>query len=480
MSDEQRDAPTGEPEDSDIESETARLMEEAISKGQAPSPRGEDIETEQKTAVQIDATFQRLQNRILDLLGSIEDALKATEPSITERVKGIMESVSTQIGSAGLGVFATRAIKLVNDEIKGGFAVEEILGPVYESIDESRSSVEDIMTKAGRGAVKNVGASAGSLQTRLVQMYANMNEMDKRLEAARAELRMWRGKSNELEERLRQREDLMGNSSEEMVKLHKQIADLSKELGERDTVISTLKGELGQTQSQIEQQKQLIESIDSMKNVSAEFDAKVLELSQLAGQLAETQERLEQKESEITSLKEEVLKLHADKIEFEEVLASSADEMATLRGAKQEYDTQINDLKMQVVELKTRWDSLYSIAEDTPEFKAYFLVADKTQWFQLSHLSSALGIPTVLLKRQMQKFIDAGLIEMENDQIRARSLSDLAKEAQGKEAQMIEEAKAEIGNEEIDPDKPFDPKDLVMPTPEYTGPDEGDYEQEGR
>ena len=71
--------------------------------------------------------------------------------------------------------------------------------------------------------------------------------------------------------------------------------------------------------------------------------------------------------------------------------------MATLRGAKQVYDTEISDLKTQVVELKTRWDSLYTIAEDTPEFKAYFLVADKTQWFQLSHLSSALGIPSVLL-----------------------------------------------------------------------------------
>lgn len=220
--------------------------------------------------------------------------------------------------------------------------------------------------------------------------------------------------------------------------------------------------------------------MDSMEAVSVEFDTKVMELSQVTGQLAQTQERLGQRESEITSLKDEILQLKAEKTEFEEVMADSADEMATLRGAKQEYDTEVNDLKMQVVELKTRWDSLYTIAEDTPEFKAYFLVADKTQWFQLSHLSSALGIPTVLLKRQMQKFIDAGLLEMENDQIRARSLSDLAKEAEGKEAQMIEDAKAEIGDEEIDPDKPFDPKDLVMPTPEYTGPDEGDYEQEGR
>jgi len=481
MSDEERDTDIADPDDSDLELKTARLMEEAIAKGQGSSKTIDaDSETEQKTVVQIDVTFQRLQTRILDLLGSIEDAIKSTEPSITERVTEIMESVSTQLGSAGLGVFATRAIKLVHSEIKGGFAVEDLLSPVYERLNESRASVEDIMTKAGRGAVRNVGQSAGNLQTRLVQMYANLNELDKRLEAARAELRKWRSRSNELEERLRQRDDLMGSSSEEMAKLYKQIADLSKDLEERDLVISNLKGEIGQAQSQIEQQKEILTSMDSMKKVSIDYEDKVMELSHLSGQLAQVQERLEQRESEIISLNEEIAKLKAEKTEFEEVLAGSANEMAALRGAKLEYDTQVKDFKMQIVELKTRWDSLYTIAEDTPEFKAYFLIADKTQWFQLSHLSSALGIPTVLLKRQMQKFIDAGLIEMKNNQIRARSLSDLAKEAEGKEAQMIEDAKAETGDEEINSDKPFDVKDLVMPTPEYAEPEEGDYEQEDR
>jgi predicted nuclease with TOPRIM domain len=336
------------------------------------------------------------------------------------------------------------------------------------------------MTKAGRGAARNVGASGSGLQARLVQMYANMNELDKRLEAARAEIRKWQGTSNELEERLRQREEAMGTSSEELIELHKQIDSLSDELVERDNIISTLKGELGQAQSQIEQQQQFIANIDSVERIAADFDAKVVELSETKGQLAQTLERFDQKESENTSLKDEIAKLKLQIEEFESVLANSADEMATLRGAKQLYDSEIGTLKGQIIELKTRWDSLYTIAEDTPEFKAYFLVADKTQWFQLSHLSSALGIPTVLLKRQMQKFIDAGLIEIENDQIRARSLSDLAKDAEGKQAQMLEDAKAEVGEEEIDPDKPFDPKDLVMPTPEYTGPEDGDYEQEGR
>jgi hypothetical protein len=279
---------------------------------------------------------------------------------------------------------------------------------------------------------------------------------------------------------MRQREELMGTSSEELIKLHKQIADLGNELEARDSVISSLRGELGQAQSQIEQQKQLIANIDSLEQVAADFDAKTLELSEAKGQLVANQSRFEQKEMEICSLKEMIEKVQTEKVKIEEVLTSSADEMASLRGAKQGYDAEIGVLKTQVTELKARWDALYTIAEDEPAFKAYFLVADKTQWFQLSHLSSALGIPSVLLKRQMQKFIDAGLLEMEGDKIRARSLSDLAREAEDIEAKMIEDAKAEMGDESIDSSKPFDPKSLAMQTPEYTGPDDGDYEQEGR
>jgi DNA repair ATPase RecN len=479
MSDEERDAPEG-PDPSDIESETARLMEKALQKGTSTGEPQGDNYTDKPTATQIDVTFQRLQGRIIDLLGSIEDSLRSIEPTINQRAAEIMGRVAKQLASAGLGVFANRAIKLANDEIETGFAANDLLGPVYESVERSRSSVEDIMTKVGRGAVRNVGHSQSSMQARLVQMYANMSELEKRLEATRAELLKWRGRSSELEERMRQREELMGTSSEEMIKLHKHIAELQTELNERDTTISALRGELGQAQSQNEQQKQLISNIDSMEAVVADFDAKVVELSEVKGQLVESRSRVEQKEAQLASLSEELARVKADKSRIEDVLASSADEMASLRGAKQGYDAEVNSLKTQVKELRARWDALYQIAEDEPAFKAYFLVADKTQWFQLSHLSSALGIPTVLLKRQMQKFIDAGLLEIDGDKIRARSLSDLAKEAEGLEAQMIEDAKAEIANETIDGKKEIDPKDLVMPTPESTGPDNGEYEQEGR
>ncbi|TFG33713.1 hypothetical protein EU527_07050 [Candidatus Thorarchaeota archaeon] len=478
MSDEER-SPSEGPDPADIESETSRLIEQAMTTSSI-KPDEEDEITSQSTTVQVDITFQRIQNRILDLLGSIEDALKSVEPNILERVAGIMENVAKQLNSAGLGVFASRAINLVRDEVEGGFAVEDLFSPVYENLEKSRVSVEDIMTKAGRGAVKNIGHSTGGLQARLVQMYANMNEMEKRLEASRAELRKWRGRVIELEERIRQREELMDNSKDALDRLHNQLDDLKKQLSERDAIITTLTGEVNQAQSQLEQQRESMANMGSMEKIAVDFDAKIVELSELKGQLAQYIQLLEQKDIEIAQLHNTIGQIRKEKDDIENVLESSANEMVTLRGAKQNYDIEITELKTQVTELKTRWDALYSIAEDEPAFKAYFLVADKTQWFQLSHLSSALGIPTVLLKRQIQKFIDAGLLEMDGERVRARSLSDLAREAEGIEAQMIEDARAELGDEKIESDKPFDPKDLVMPTPEYTGPEDGDYEQEGR
>ena len=54
--------------------------------------------------------------------------------------------------------------------------------------------------KAGRGAVRNVVESTGSLQTKIVQMYATLNEHEKQLDVTRAELKRWRERANELQD----------------------------------------------------------------------------------------------------------------------------------------------------------------------------------------------------------------------------------------------------------------------------------------
>lgn len=477
MSDENRE-PKEESVSSDIELETEKMMDKVLKTSTIDTVTGDDREKSQTTASQIDITFQRLQNRILDLLGTIEDSLREIEPGISDRVSGIMENVTKQLNSAGLGVFANRAINLVREEVEGGFAVEDILSLVYQNIEKSRLDVEDIMTKVGRGAVKNVGHSATTLQARLIQMHAHINEMEKKLEASRAELHKWRGRVTELEERIRQGEEHVESFNEEIRKLQDEIAKLNQELGVRDKLISSMKGNLSQTQSQVEQQKEIIANMGSMESITIDLDAKMLELSQLKGQITQYIEMIEQKDSEIESAKNDMESAKKQKADIEDVLAKATDEMATLRGAKQSYDVELSELKTHLNELKARWDALYSIAEDEPAFKAYFLVADKTQWFQLSHLSSALGIPTVLLKRQMQKFIDAGLLEIDNDKIRARSLSDLAREAEGREAQMIEDARAELGEGAADEDGLSKSRNLISQDSKHPNSRNDDCEQD--
>ena len=436
------------------------------------------IDATEETTEKIDVTFQILQTSVDNLLSTITDAVNSVKPDLDAKITEVMSSVSKQLATAGLGAFGIRAAKIAMDELKANFSVEELFSLVLEAIEKTRATVLDVLEKTRKGATRDVSQSTRALQARLLQMHANLSELEKQLEVTRGEVRKWRGRSNEIEERLRQREDVMATSSEEMLRMHSSIKELNEQLQERDLTMSSLKGELSQAQSQAAQQNELMKALDSAEQLASTYDEKILELSQVQGQLAQQTEYLGQKEAEIATLKKEIEQLQQEKGSTESRVSTMVDELASLKGSERDVEAEIVEMSGKVDELKARWDTLYRVAEDDPTFKAYFLIADKTQWFQLPHLSSALGIPTVLLKRNLQKFVDAGLLEIEGDRVRPRSLSELVDDVTKSEEKMLEDARAESNGSEAEP---LDPKDLVMPTPEYLGPEDGDeYEQEGR
>ena len=460
------------PDKSDMESETTRLMEEAMSK--ISDGNSDTIDNVEETADRIDGTFQRMQTIIDNLLSAIGDAINSIEPTLDGRVTAVVSSISKQLATAGLGVFGTRAVKIAQDELESTFSVEGLFSSVLEAIAKTRSAFVEVMEETRKLATHNVGQSTSGLQAKLLQMYAKLTETEKQLETTRGEVRKWRGRSNEVEERLRQREDVMATSSEEMLRMHSSIKELTAQVQERDSAISSLKGDLSQAQSQAEQQTELMRALDSAEQIAFNYDAKIMELSQVQGQLVRQTELLDQKEAEINALRKELEKVQQEKDSAESKVSSMVDELASLKGSERDVEAEITEMSREVDELKARWDTLYRVAEDDPTFKAYFLIADKTQWFQLSHLTSALGIPTVLLKRNLQKFVDAGLLEIEEDRVRPRSLSDLVDDVKDTEAQILEDARAETGGTETES---MDSVGL----PEYLGPEEGkDYEQEGR
>ena len=407
---------------SDMDGKTKQLMEDAISDDiSEKSPTEIPVTT---AAESIDETFQRIQHRIEDLLSSIEDSVKLVEPELNVKLEATLERLNSRLKGAGLGVFVTTATKMANEELRRGMSAEGLLSPILGAIGESRSEVEDIVMKAGKGAVRNVGESTGSLQTKIVQMYATLNEHEKQLDATRTELKRWRERANELQDLVKSRDETMVRSVEVLEQMRTARAELENLNVAYEQTISTLKGELSQTQSLMEQQKELLDKQGSFEEIAQDYETKLVELSEAQGQLAEVQERLAQKEGSVESLKAEIQTLRENNTNLESKMSLMTEEVAVLRGVKESDQAETESLEVQLNELKSRWENLYQVAEDEPAFRAYFMIADKKfTWLPLSHLSQALGVPTVLLKRNLQKFVDVGLVEIEGDRVRPLSMS---------------------------------------------------------
>jgi len=420
-----REEERNDSDPSDNEEETQFLIDDAMS--------GDIIEKSPKelpvatAAESVGETFQRIQIRIEDLLSSIEDSVKLVEPELNEKLEATLESLNQRLKDAGLGVFVTTAIKMADEELRKGMSAEGLLSPITGAIGESRSEVEDIVMKAGKGAVRNVGESTGSLQTKIVQMYATLNEHEKQLDATRAELKRWRERANELQDLVKSRDETMERSVEVLEQMRTARAELENLNVAYEQTISTLKGELSQAKSLVEQQKELLDKQGSFEEIAQDYETKLVELSEAQGQLAKAHERLTQREENVESLKVEVQTLRESNSNLESQMSSITEEAAALRGVKKSDESELDSLKAQVDELKARWENLYQVAEDEPAFRAYFMIADKQfTWLPLSHLSQALGIPTVLLKRDLQKFVDAGLVEIEGDRVRPLSMAKVA------------------------------------------------------
>ncbi len=417
---EERERDASDP--SDIEEETQRLMGAAMRSDISEKPSEEIPVT--TAAESIDETFQRIQTRIEDLLSSIEDSVRLVEPELNEKLEATLERLNWRLKGAGLGVFVTTATKMADEELRRGMSAESLLSPILGAISESRSEVEDIVMKAGKGALRNVGESTGSLQAKIVQMYATLNEHEKQLDVTRAELKRWRERANELQDLVKSRDETMERSVEVLEQMRTARAELEGLNEAHEQAISTLKGELSQAQSQIEQQKALLDKQGSFEEIAQDYETKLVELSEAQGQLAEALERLAQRENSVESLKAEIQTLRENNTILESKMSLMTEEVATLRGVKESDQAETESLEVQLNELKSRWENLYQVAEDEPAFRAYFMIADKKfTWLPLSHLSQALGIPTVLLKRDLQKFVDVGLVEIEGDRVRPLSMS---------------------------------------------------------
>ncbi|MBS3796002.1 MAG: hypothetical protein KGY80_13945, partial [Candidatus Thorarchaeota archaeon] len=344
-----------------------------------------------------------------------------------------------------LGVFATSAVNIVREEVEEGLSGSATMEPVHRSISEGKSEVRDIVTKASRGAIRAINRTTGQLQGKLFKMYTRVQELETSAEDLRSQVREWRSRANELEDLIQSKEQSVSRLEFRISQMKEDHNELEAILDEKDEEISALRGQLSEARSQIEQKEELIASLDAAEELVDDYEKRTKELSSVKGQLTEMEEKVSQKEERISTLEDDLQGLREDNAALKETIDELSDELASARGTAKSRKSEIESLEKQLRELRARWEMLYQVAEEEPDFKAYFLIADKEHtWLPLTHLSKALGIPTVRLRRDLQRFVDVGLIELEGDKIRPRKLSEVAEEVSGAEERTFQKARESI------------------------------------
>lgn len=401
--------------------------------------------TDESTTDKVGETFERIQIRMEDILGSVEDAAQSVEPGMDDKISEVISMTSKRLKGAGLGVFATSAVNIVREEVEEGLSGSATMEPVHRSISEGKSEVRDIVTKASRGAIRAINRTTGQLQGKLFKMYTRVQELETSAEDLRSQVREWRSRANELEDLIQSKEQSVSRLEFRISQMKEDHNELEAILDEKDEEISALRGQLSEARSQIEQKEELIASLDAAEELVDDYEKRTKELSSVKGQLTEMEEKVSQKEERISTLEDDLQGLREDNAALKETIDELSDELASARGTAKSRKSEIESLEKQLRELRARWEMLYQVAEEEPDFKAYFLIADKEHtWLPLTHLSKALGIPTVRLRRDLQRFVDVGLIELEGDKVRPRKLSEVAEEVSGAEERTFQKARESI------------------------------------
>ncbi len=420
-------------DDSEIEQKTRNLMQKALKESDSDSmghmkSSAPPEQTAPELTDSIRSTYERIELRMNDILSSIEDSLGTTESTVQQEADKAIERILKKLQDAGLGVFTNLAVSVVKKELSESLSPETSLHHVYEAVEESRKEIHDILSKASRGSTKALQSNVGVLRTRLVKAHALLNEREHELEMARAKNKALSTEINEMNETNKQKEQKLFDLRDELTKLEDEKEDLYATIREKDENHSIISGQLAQAQSEVEQQQELIAKLDSAEELVVEYEKSAEEISRLKGEVSSLKETVTQQQSTIDNLQSEKNQLESESTDLEVKAEDLERQLAKIRS---EYKTTLSALELarsRISELEARWDILVQIAEDEPTFQAYFVIADKSQWFPLSHLSSALGIPTVRLKGQLQKFVNAGLVEIEGENIRPVQLSKIAKD----------------------------------------------------
>ncbi|MFX1394930.1 MAG: hypothetical protein ACFFAH_15325, partial [Promethearchaeota archaeon] len=206
--------------------------------------------------------------------------------------------------------------------------------------------------------------------------------------------------------------------------------------------IGDLKAELAEKNTEIKLKNETLKTLSNrVKEAEAEADALTNQLEDYKGGISKKEiEDLKIKHSEERQkLKQEISKLETQlldqNIEFKEKIADAkdmAEKYEEMRSTLNELSDKNNEAKEKIksldqsqIDLKKFKEDNYSkiffldnlkpIMEEDPIFKSFFIIQDVGS-ISLEDLRAAVGAPIVTVKRDVDKLMKAGLVEMSGDE----------------------------------------------------------------
>jgi len=319
---------------------------------------------------------------------------------MSKDIKNLLDSIEDhEKESAQIKVKLDRMTELVEKQKK----MIEDQNAIIESQKQKISSMYDIPED-----VIELKRMIGSLR-------AELNEKDNQLELARATVAEVEKEMELLKDQFAPLQEMMETKSESVMDLKSSIAEISTKFKFKEDEIRSLQTRIKELEV-IE--KSLREGYENQINTIREEGLKEkVELESTVrafeSQILET--KLSTKES--LSVSENTKKLYDDLVKKYDNLITKYDERDK---EKREMETKIEQLNNQMkesiefkrnnIEVIELFNRLQPLFEEVDLFKAFSIVRSIKR-ISISDLKKALGIPTVTLKKHVEKLISANLLE---------------------------------------------------------------------
>ncbi|MHA1840096.1 MAG: hypothetical protein ACTSYO_09110 [Candidatus Ranarchaeia archaeon] len=289
--------------------------------------------------------------------------LEETESQLNEKLTRIKEE------------YESRVNQLEEELAKERSGIAEHLTAVQSKADEEKEMLTTEIT---------------NLQEKIVKLEEEKNQ---RLDALEKELAAAKQELEESEERFRQE---LANKREEWQK------QFEVEQAHKEAAI----GQLEEKLSELETLRELAEKKDQ------EIAARASEVEELKRMLKESEDKhlkeLEEKDKEVTRNIAMLTGADGKKVDIPAVMRQS-----------EEAKTLAEDAKYQIKALETEIEKLIRLTEDEPQYKVFWLLREMApNWGTIKQLAETVGIPSVMVKRHLQRYENLGLVELKDEKAR--------------------------------------------------------------